>query len=345
MSIIVKSGASGDLWTVDPTSKAGRVTLYDAAGNALKSITLGANYYQGAAIVQNVEVSTGNSSTANLGSGATFTGASETSLGIGAIQVNHIADQDCTVQVQQSEDNANWDLVDSYRTRAAQGDSRTIQATASYFRVLVTNNGSGSTTYLRLQTVMAPTIEALPRALSQLGNLRMCLSETTITKWTYVSVINGLTPPATPTDMVIIYGSPTRTIRVTRVAISCTQTTAGINTFHLVKRSAVNTGGTAAAAPLVPHDSTNPAATAVVYYYTANAAALGATPGNIRSTKICTPAPASLFQPDFVWDFDTLSKQRIVLRGAAEGLALNFAGAALPTGLNVNCSISWTEEL
>jgi len=29
----IKSGATSDLWTIDPTSKAGRVTLYDSSGN------------------------------------------------------------------------------------------------------------------------------------------------------------------------------------------------------------------------------------------------------------------------------------------------------------------------
>lgn len=32
---VVRSGASTDEWTIDPTSKAGRVTLYDSAGNEL----------------------------------------------------------------------------------------------------------------------------------------------------------------------------------------------------------------------------------------------------------------------------------------------------------------------
>jgi len=35
MSVIIKSGASSDVLTVDPTSKAARVTLYDAQGNPL----------------------------------------------------------------------------------------------------------------------------------------------------------------------------------------------------------------------------------------------------------------------------------------------------------------------
>ena len=38
MSIIVKSGATSDVLTVDPTSKAARVTVYDPSGNALTSV-------------------------------------------------------------------------------------------------------------------------------------------------------------------------------------------------------------------------------------------------------------------------------------------------------------------
>ncbi len=32
---VIKSGAGSDLWTIDPTSKSGRVTLYDSAGNPM----------------------------------------------------------------------------------------------------------------------------------------------------------------------------------------------------------------------------------------------------------------------------------------------------------------------
>ena len=37
---IIQSGASADLWTIDPTSKAGRVSLYDTGGNSLNPIEL-----------------------------------------------------------------------------------------------------------------------------------------------------------------------------------------------------------------------------------------------------------------------------------------------------------------
>jgi len=37
---VIKSGASTDQWTIDPTSKAGRVTLYDSAGNEITTISI-----------------------------------------------------------------------------------------------------------------------------------------------------------------------------------------------------------------------------------------------------------------------------------------------------------------
>jgi len=36
MSLVIKSGAGTELWTIDGTSNAGRVTLYDAQGNPIQ---------------------------------------------------------------------------------------------------------------------------------------------------------------------------------------------------------------------------------------------------------------------------------------------------------------------
>ena len=49
-----------------------------------------------------------------------------------------------------------------FTTIPGVGDSRTFQATGSYFRVVVTNVTGTVTTYLRLQTAMCPIVEALP---------------------------------------------------------------------------------------------------------------------------------------------------------------------------------------
>jgi len=128
---------------------------------------------------QNVVVSAVNSSTANLAGGATFTGTSQSTLGVNAIQVNIKADQNCTVYVDQSIDGTNWDITDSFNYYSALGgNSWTVVATASYCRVRVTNlNASTATTVFRLQTELCPMADATPRATSDEGNLKVGVYE------------------------------------------------------------------------------------------------------------------------------------------------------------------------
>jgi hypothetical protein len=128
---------------------------------------------------QDVVESPGNSSTANLGAGATFTGTAQTTFGVAAIQINFKADQNCTIYVEQAPDAVpNWDISDAFTYYASKGGTGfTVQATGANVRVRVTNNGSSATTYLRLATVLCPIVEALPRSLSEEGNLKVGVYE------------------------------------------------------------------------------------------------------------------------------------------------------------------------
>ncbi len=150
-----------------------KAQLQDDSGNGITSILNGSERYLHTASIQDVNLSVSNNSTSNLTAGATFTGTGETSLGIAGIQVNFKSTQNCTIQVQQSIDNSNWDISDSFIVLANTGTSRTFQATASFLRVLVTNNGASTTTFLRLQTALCPIIETIPRSLSASGNLKV----------------------------------------------------------------------------------------------------------------------------------------------------------------------------
>jgi len=130
--------------------------------------------------IQDVRISTSNNSTTNIDTSTPFTGTGESTLEVAGIQINFIASQPCTIQVQQSIDNVtgHWDIIDSYVTAAGVGDSRTFQATASYVRVIVTNTGTATTTYFRLQTVLCPIVETVPRALTQEGRLKVDVGAT-----------------------------------------------------------------------------------------------------------------------------------------------------------------------
>ena len=164
----------------------------------------------------------------------------------------------------------------------------------------------------------------------------------------------SFTPVATPTDLVTIFGSASKIVRVRSMRIGTTNTAAGSQIFLLIKRSAVDTGGTAVSATLVPGDSANSAATATVQHYTANAAGLGTAVGTINTLKVASPVlvPATfagIVQQSEVEVLPSYGQhsglpQPITLRSASEGLAINFNGAALVSGQIHTYNVVWTEE-
>ena len=99
------------------------------------------------------------------------------------------------------------------------------------------------------------------------------------------SVSNTFTPPATPTDMITVTGSATKTIRVWSLQVCTTNTAAGSQEFRLIKRSTAYTGWTAVASTLVPLNATSAAATATVNHYTANPGALGTAVGTVNIVR------------------------------------------------------------
>lgn len=127
-------------------------------------------------IKQDVQESSGNSSTTNLavGNSYTFTGTSTSTLGVAGIQVSLFADKNCQVNVQQSQDGTNWDLDDTFHYKANENFGVTVQAVSSYVRVHVFTNNE-TTTAFRLQTALCPIVEAVPRSLDGNGNFKVAM--------------------------------------------------------------------------------------------------------------------------------------------------------------------------
>ena len=143
-------------------------------------------------------------------------------------------------------------------------------------------------------------------------------------------------------DIAILPGSATKTIRVTRVEVSFfTSGTAGVETVQLIKRSAANSGGTSAAIPVVPHDSGFAAASAAPLNYTV-AGTPGAAVGTIRGVQFNDASSALPGANSWIWDFGSRPSSAIVLRGVAQGLAINLP-AAISTQ-TAQISYEWTEE-
>jgi hypothetical protein len=162
-------------------------------------------------------------------------------------------------------------------------------------------------------------------------------------KLSYSAGFTNITLAAATTDCFTILGSATKTVRITRVSFSCT-TTAGSGiamNLSLIKRSTADTGGTSTTATLVPHDSTNAAATSVVRSYTANPT-LGTSVGNVYTDRFQITAAGSISNKlDLA--YGTRPAQAMILRGASEQLCLNLGGVTITNP--VACfNIEWTEE-
>lgn len=102
----------------------------------------------------------------------TFTGEAASTLGVNAIQISLMADQDCLVRVQQSPDGTNWDLDDWFHYESGTNFGTTVQAISSYERVMVSSASAGTSDF-RLQTVLCPIADPLPRALDANRNLKV----------------------------------------------------------------------------------------------------------------------------------------------------------------------------
>jgi hypothetical protein len=176
------------------------------------------------------------------------------------------------------------------------------------------------------------------------GNLKTAAIPSDGTKLTYSAATSALASVALATDIFTIFGSATKTIRVSKVQISCTQTTAGEINPALIVRSTTNSGGTTANPTKVPHDSNSVAASATVTSYTGNATTLGTTVGTIRADKLFAPAAAATSAgSNLFYCFGASFGQAVVLRGTGQGLCLNLGGTTI-AGSSFNIWIEWTEE-
>jgi hypothetical protein len=159
---------------------------------------------------------------------------------------------------------------------------------------------------------------------------------------TYSAAIVGMTPAASATDLFTIAGVAGKVVRVTRINCTGTSTALGSSLLQIVKRSALDTGGTATNPAAIKHDSADAAASAVVAAYTANPT-LGTAVGVIRVGFVGTGTATGLGSP-FTAEFGAINDKQVILRSAAEQLAVNANAASLATGAAVSCTVEWTES-
>lgn len=137
-------------------------------------------------------VSTVNSSVATLTSGSVFTGAGEDASNFSEVRVSVFASHASAtdgLSMQQSPDNSNWDVIDTYTIPATTGKTFVVPRQARYFRVVYTNGGTNQTSF-RLQTILNRVGSASSSQRTQDGYSNENDFEQ---NWVFPSMYNGAT--------------------------------------------------------------------------------------------------------------------------------------------------------
>jgi len=157
---------------------------------------------------------------------------------------------------------------------------------------------------------------------------------------TYSAQSPAIIPVTAAQDIFWITGSATKTIRVLRIGITATQTTAGTVSTFIIKRSTANSGGVPTTAINVPYDSNYPVPTATVISNTGSVT-VGTPVGAINSFKMFIPTTDKGVNPyQFILDYVDAP---VTLRGVAQCLSVNL-NAATVSGGSYSIFIEWTEE-
>lgn len=155
---------------------------------------------------------------------------------------------------------------------------------------------------------------------------------------------------ASPTDICLLNGSATKTVKVRRVILGGIATNVGSFPIAIVKRSTANSGGTPAAVTEVPYDSVNSltptvanAATAAMITYTTNPTT-GTSVGVVADPMLTFNNATTGISGNSMLEyrFGQLGSP-IVLRGVAQGLAVNGNAVSITGGI-LQCTFEWTEE-
>lgn len=166
---------------------------------------------------------------------------------------------------------------------------------------------------------------------------------------TYSVGVPGYAAYATPTDLMGICGSSTKTIAIFQFFIGIRSTAAASAEVDFVRRSAVDTGGTPSTLTGGRMDSNDPLQTAsltsfgaapslgtlneVVYKNQVSSTVLTGAGGNASLINMSTGGSSAL--PD--------TGKPLTLHGVNDCVYANFAGAALPSGFVASINLRWSE--
>lgn len=170
------------------------------------------------------------------------------------------------------------------------------------------------------------------------------------TKATYAASISALAvTAAATTDIAVLAGSATKTVKVISLRISGSiATTAVYVDYQVLKRSSAFSGGTGTAATAVPLDSASSAATAVFTTFTSTGPTVGTPVGQIVAQRAYLPITgANVLGTQVLPEVligGSAPCQSVTLRGVAQAIGLNCNTVTFGTAPLFSIDIIWTEE-
>jgi len=156
------------------------------------------------------------------------------------------------------------------------------------------------------------------------------------------SALHTFAPGALPTDIFVIRGSATKVVRVKKVSIAGTSSAVGNAQLQLIRRSTVDTGGVSFAPPMVPHDTLNAVATALVEAFT-SPPTVGTVVGSVDGGFVTEPLTGGADNALRLVLTPQPGDQSWVLRGVTQQLCL-ARNAVTMTAELVVCVVEFTEE-
>ena len=141
-------------------SSTGQVTIADGNGDVVGPLITGleGQEHLPTGMIQDVYLSTVNSTEANLGAAQIFTGVSESTKGVNSIDIMAACNENLTIEIQQSHDGSDFDHGDTFLLAGGTETHRNFKAMAGF-------------------SALTPMSEVLPGALSQEGNLKTAVLE------------------------------------------------------------------------------------------------------------------------------------------------------------------------
>ena len=212
---VIAGGSEGGATSANQTNNLQTTQIVDVSGNSVATISgnnTGPALLTGTGPTQFI-FSAVNSSTAQLASNATFTGAIETVVFQPAVTVGLTSDQAGTLTINQFIDAGGVYLESTmaFTIAAGVGFNRAFSLAGNYFQVVFKNTGASATTTLNINTAYG----TLP-ATSQLGNSSTAINE----------VSGGLpatmTSPTGKIELGVQIGAPSNNIDRASSAITST---------------------------------------------------------------------------------------------------------------------------